>query len=525
MAITKLKPITKTLQKAVNYIISVEKTSSNELLVSSFECNTISTEFDFKFTKELAKAIKGDYSNVGGRNILAWQIIQSFAPEDNITPEQAHKIGEELAEKFLKNKYQYVISTHIDKGHIHNHIIFNSTSFKTLKNFRVNKNLEYLRLRNISNNICKENNLSIIDYPDKKFRKNKNLVEIDLIEKDKSFKNILIEDIDEIISKSISFEKFLLNMKALGYEIIDDKNGIGFKNSNQKYFTRLKSLDENYSKEKIEERIRSDKSLKNKFDKVINEKTKNIYSNLDLVEPKEILKSKISWREKLRYCIDYFVFKSKNYEEFLQGMQDTGYTINFGKHISFRCKGMDKNIRAKVLGENYTEEKIKERILEQNKILPKIPIIKKEKNLKKEKIELSIKSLINTEENEKYKNSIAYKRFVEKFNANQTIAIINFMRENNYDDIKLKEAISELENEKIKLKKDLEILKTKFKKLDEIERTEENNEDYDKALKNLNNLKSKVDKKLEDITIKLLEHKIVEKNRDMNLKINKDRNL
>ena len=369
MAITKLKPITKTLQRAINYATSVEKTSANEKLVSSFECNIVSTEFDFQFTKELAKSIKGDYSNVGGKNILAWQIIQSFSPkEDNITPEEAHRVGKELAEKFLDGKYQYVIGTHTDKEHIHNHIIFNSTSFKTFKNFRVNKNLEYLRLRSVSNDICKKNNLSTINYPNKKIRKGKKLIEIDLTQKDKSFKSILKNDIDEMINKSFSFENFLDNMKVLGYEIVDDKNGMGFKNNTQKYFTRLKNLEENYFKEKIEERITLDNSLKNKFSKVTNEKIKNIYSDVDLIEPKEILKSKISWREKLKYCIDYFIFKSKNYEEFLQGMQDTGYVINFGKHISFRCKGMDKNIRAKVLGEQYTEEKIKERILKEKKI-------------------------------------------------------------------------------------------------------------------------------------------------------------
>ena len=525
MAITKLKPITKTLQRAVNYITSVEKTSSNEKLVSSFECNTVSTEFDFNFTKELAKSIKGDYSNVGGKNILAWQIIQSFAPQDNITPEQAHQIGKELAEKFLDGKYQYIIGTHIDKEHIHNHIIFNSTSFKTFKNFDTKRNKEFLNIRNISNDICKKNNLSTIDYTNKKIKKDEKLIEVDLAQKDKSFKNILKNDIDEMINKSFSFENFLNNMKVLGYEIVDDKNGMGFKNNTQKYFTRLKNLEENYFKERIEERINLDNSLKNKFGKVTNEKIKNIYSDVDLIEPKEILKSKISWREKLKYCIDYFIFKSKNYEEFLQGMQDTGYTINFGKHISFRCKGMDKNIRAKVLGEQYTEEKIKERILKENKILPKVPVIKKEKNLEREKIQLSIKTLINTDENEKYKNSIAYKKFVERFNANQTIATINFMREHNYDDKKLEEAIGELESERINCKKDLELLKIKFNKLKNIERTEDNKEDYDKALENLNKLKNKIDKKLEDVNIKLLEHRTVEKNRKINLKINKDRNL
>ena len=99
------------------------------------------------------------------------------------------------------------------------------------------------------------------------------------------------------------------------------------------------------------------------------------------------------------------------------------------------------------------------------------------------------------------------------------------MREHNYDDKKLEEAIGELESERINCKKDLELLKIKFNKLKDIERTEDNKEDYDKALENLNKLKNKINKKLEDVNIKLLEHRIVEKNRKINLNKNINKSL
>ncbi len=161
LALTKLKPIYTTLYLAVDYITNIDKTTENvadEILVSSYNCNATSAEFEFLLTQNLAKQVKGDYSKVGGKNILAWQIIQSFSPTDNVTPKQAHEIGLELAKEFLEEKYQYVLGTHLDKEHLHNHIIFNATSFKTLKKFDTKVNKEFLKLRDISNNICSKNN-------------------------------------------------------------------------------------------------------------------------------------------------------------------------------------------------------------------------------------------------------------------------------------------------------------------------------------------------------------------------------
>ena len=152
-------------------------------------------------------------------------------------------------------------------------------------------------------------------------------------------------------------------MKSLGYEIIEDKNDLGFKNTEQKYYTRFKNLGENYSKDYILETIKNNKSLKDKLEKTPIRNDSFTSVNIeDLLETKDVLTSNISWRAKLKYCIDYYIFKSNNFDEFLQNMQYIGYSIKYGKHIAFRCKGMDKNIRSKALGEDYTEDMIKSRL-------------------------------------------------------------------------------------------------------------------------------------------------------------------
>lgn len=84
-------------------------------------------------TAALGRELKGDYTKTGGANNLAYHMIQSFSPDDLISPEKAHDLGKKWADDILEGKYEYVISTHIDKGHIHNHIVFNSVSFLIIK--------------------------------------------------------------------------------------------------------------------------------------------------------------------------------------------------------------------------------------------------------------------------------------------------------------------------------------------------------------------------------------------------------
>ena len=106
------------------------------MLVSAYNCDIDNAHFDFQMTKMLAEEMKGKESTSNGEN-LAHHIIQSFAPWDKITPEEAHKIGKQFADEFLKGKYEYVIATHTDKGQLHNHIIFNATSFYDFKKSQI----------------------------------------------------------------------------------------------------------------------------------------------------------------------------------------------------------------------------------------------------------------------------------------------------------------------------------------------------------------------------------------------------
>lgn len=117
MAITKIKPIKSTLKKALDYIQNPEKTE-DKLLVSSYGCSFETADIEFGFT--ISQALnKGDN--------VAHHLIQSFSPEECaaglVTPEKAHEIGKQLADKVTKGQHEYVLTTHIDKGHIHNHIV------------------------------------------------------------------------------------------------------------------------------------------------------------------------------------------------------------------------------------------------------------------------------------------------------------------------------------------------------------------------------------------------------------------
>ena len=222
------------------------------------------------------------------------------------------------------------------------------------------------------------------------------------------------------------------------------------------------------------------------------------------------------------------MFKSKNFDEFLQNMQETGYTIKYGKHISFRCKGMDKNIRAKVLGENYTEDRIKERINSTYKVLPKVPIIKENINVNTnvEKPKISLKKLIDISQNEKYQNEIYYQKFVKKFNTNNMIITDNFMRKNNYTEEKLAEMIVILTTQIFEDKKELALIEKDFEKLKSIKETPKNSEKIKLAYENLNRLKDRLETRLKTNLINLEEHKTVQSNlkiyeKNQNIKNNK----
>ncbi len=301
MAITKIHPIKSTLHLAIDYIINEEKTDE-QLLVSTHKCHESSAHTQFLRTREEA-GTKG--------TVLARHLIQSFLPGE-ATPEMAHRIGLELCKKILKDEYEFVLSTHIDKGHIHNHILFNNVNMVTGKCYQSNKK-SYHKIRYQSDKLCKENNLSVIDEYYESYKK--------------------------------------------------------------KYKTSGKSWYEN-----------------------------------------EQAKKGTSWKSRLQFDIDGIIKQSQDWDEFLKKMVELGYEIKYGKHIAFKPKDKPRFTRSKTIGEDYTEERLKERIAEREMI--KAPAIKKR-----------IGNIIDMKTNVKVKESKGYEYWATKHNLNTMAESVIFIRE------------------------------------------------------------------------------------------------
>lgn len=308
MAITKIHPIKSTLNLAIDYIVNGDKTDE-QLLVSTHKCHESTAHTQFLRTRE----------NVGTKGtVLARHLIQSFLPGET-TPEIAHQIGMELCKKILKDEYEFVLSTHIDKGHIHNHIIFNNVNMVTGRCYQSNKK-SYHQIRYQSDKLCKENNLSVIDEFYESYKK--------------------------------------------------------------KYKTNGKSWYENKQ-----------------------------------------AKHGTSWKSRLQFDIDRIIKQSKDWDEFLKKMADLGYEIKYGKHIAFKSKDKARFTRAKTIGEDYTEERLKERIAEREFI--KTPAVKKR-----------IGNVINMNTNVKVKESKGYEYWATKHNLNTMAESVIFLREQGIKSVK-----------------------------------------------------------------------------------------
>lgn len=245
MAITKIHPIKTTLSLSVDYICDAAKTDE-EILISSYKCGYKTAALQFENTKEVM--------NSQCKN-LARHLIQSFMPGE-VTSTLAHQIGQELCDNHLKGKYEYVMTTHIDKGHIHNHIIFNNVSYVDGKAYISNKK-SYHQIRNESDQICKDNGLSIItgdDLQKNNKTKGKSYKEYQEQKSGNSYKAKLKYTIDLAIKKSKDWDEFIKLMQEYGYEIKYGKH-ISFKAINQERFTRSKTIGLDYSEELIKERI------------------------------------------------------------------------------------------------------------------------------------------------------------------------------------------------------------------------------------------------------------------------------
>ena len=243
MAVTKIKAIRGTLSKAIAYILNPEKTDE-KLLVSSYGCASGTAAREFEWTRKIA-----EQKGMNPVRIIARHVIQSFEIGE-VTPELAHEIGKQFADEILGGKYEYVLTTHIDKDHVHNHLIFNAVDFVNYHAYKSYKRI-YYDMREVSDRLCKENGLSVIPPSQNKGMGYKEYTEA---KRGTSWKQKLKQTIDRLVITAKDYDDFLRLMQEAGYEIKTGKY-ISFRAEGQERFTRSKTIGENYTEERIKERI------------------------------------------------------------------------------------------------------------------------------------------------------------------------------------------------------------------------------------------------------------------------------
>ena len=248
--VNKRKTVAQCLADRTDYSQNAEKTNDGEF-ISSYECDPKTADEEFLLSKR-------QYQHITGRehrnNIIAYQIRQSFKPGE-ITPEEANRIGYETAMRWTKGKHAFIVATHIDKAHIHNHIIYNSTSLDASRKFN-NFFLSGLAVQRLSDMVCLEHGLSIITPKPYRERQKRTIYP-----KKRTQRDELCDAIDIALSqKPKRFEDFIQSLADMGFEFKDGKQP-AFKGKEQKRFIRLRSLGEGYSKEELQAVV-SGKSLR-----------------------------------------------------------------------------------------------------------------------------------------------------------------------------------------------------------------------------------------------------------------------
>ena len=231
------------MSKAIAYILNPEKTDE-KLLVSSYGCASETAAREFEWTRKIA-----EQKGMTPVRIIARHVIQSFEIGE-VTPELAHEIGKQFADEILEGKYEYVLTTHIDKDHVHNHLIFNAVDFVDYHAYKSYKRI-YYDMREVSDRLCKENGLSVIPPSQNKGMGYKEYTEA---KRGTSWKQKLKQTIDRLVITAKDYDDFLRLMQEAGYEIKTGKY-ISFRAEGQERFTRSKTIGENYTEERIKERI------------------------------------------------------------------------------------------------------------------------------------------------------------------------------------------------------------------------------------------------------------------------------
>ena len=261
MAYTSVIPVRR-LDRAVKYVMNKEKTTAVSLqdaldyaanrdkteqscFESSYAC-TLETAFaDMRKTKER-------WHKPG--SVQGYHLVQSFAAGE-VTPELAHQIAKELADRVLGGQYEYVIGTHLNTGHIHSHIVWNSVSCVDGKKYRSNYKSYVTEIRAVSDKLCRKYKLSVIDT------ENSNHVAKPyaewLAEKNgqPTWRTAIRQDVDEAIQQSLTWRQFLSAMERKGYEVRMGRKYPVLRPSGKERFVRFKTLGKRYTPEAIQTRI------------------------------------------------------------------------------------------------------------------------------------------------------------------------------------------------------------------------------------------------------------------------------
>ena len=238
--VNKGKTVAQCLADRTDYSENAAKTNNGEF-ISSYECEAKTADEEFLLSKR-------QYQHITGRqqknNIIAYQIRQSFKPGE-VTPEEANQVGYETAMRFTKGKHAFIVATHIDKAHIHNHIIYNSTTLDCTRKFK-NFFLSGLAVQRVSDLVCAEHGLSIITPKPYRERQKRTVYP-----KKRTQRDDLCDAIDQVLQeKPRNYADFLKKMEDLGFEFKDGKQP-AFRGKGQKRFIRLRSLGEDYSDEEL----------------------------------------------------------------------------------------------------------------------------------------------------------------------------------------------------------------------------------------------------------------------------------
>ena len=235
------KSVAACLKSRTDYAKNPDKTNKGEL-VSSYECSPLTADEEFMLSKRQYEFVTG---RIQKNDVIAYQIRQSFKPGE-ITAEEANKVGYELAMRFTKGNYAFIVATHTDREHIHNHIIYNSTALDSTRKFR-DFLLSGLAVQRLSDLICLEHQLSVIEIKPYRERQKRTLYPPRESNRDK-----LCAVIDNILlnERPANFEGFLQKLEQQGYEIKRGKY-TSVKGTRQKRFIRFRTLGTGYGEDEI----------------------------------------------------------------------------------------------------------------------------------------------------------------------------------------------------------------------------------------------------------------------------------